>query len=101
MNFMSSNFRSATRFTLIFAIAVSLMVSAPAQSHPERGQNDSAVAVRMQRVENGIPPIPLSATEPPLQLNIEKLMQLYKVSRAQRGSNRQFQDCLGQGLRYY
>ncbi len=79
MNFMSSNFRSATRFTLIFAIAVSLMVPAPAQSHPERGQNDSAVAVRMQRVENGIPPIPLSATEPPLQLNIEKLMQLYKV----------------------
>jgi CubicO group peptidase (beta-lactamase class C family) len=30
-------------------------------------------------VENGIPPIPLSGTEPPLQLHIEKLMQLYKV----------------------
>lgn len=32
----------------------------------------------MQRVENGIPPIPISGTEPPLQLNLEKLMQLYK-----------------------
>jgi CubicO group peptidase (beta-lactamase class C family) len=32
----------------------------------------------MQRVESGIPAIPLSGTEPPLQLNLEKLMQLYK-----------------------
>ena len=33
----------------------------------------------MQRVENGIPPIPLSGAEPPLQLNLEKLIELYKV----------------------
>jgi len=33
----------------------------------------------MQRVENGIPPIPLSGTEPPLQLDLKNLMDLYKV----------------------
>jgi len=43
------------------------------------GADDSDLAARIQRVENGIPPIPLSGSEPPLQLNLENLMQLYKV----------------------
>ena len=41
--------------------------------------NDPAQASRIQRVENGIPPIPLSEGEPPLQLDLKKLMQLYNV----------------------
>jgi CubicO group peptidase (beta-lactamase class C family) len=71
--------RSSTRFVLVSAIALSLIVSAPAQSNPQRGQKNSDDTARIQRVENGIPPIPLSGAEPPLQLNLEKLMQLYKV----------------------
>ncbi len=41
-------------------------------------QNDSGSAARIQRVENGIAPIPLSESEP-LKLNVERLMQIYKV----------------------
>jgi CubicO group peptidase (beta-lactamase class C family) len=70
-------FKSSTSFVQVAAIALSLIISSPAQSNPKRGPKDSDAA-RLQRVENGIPPIPLSGTEPPLQLNLEKLMQLYK-----------------------
>jgi CubicO group peptidase (beta-lactamase class C family) len=34
---------------------------------------------RIERVENGIPPIPLGENEPPLQVNLQKLMEVYKV----------------------
>jgi CubicO group peptidase (beta-lactamase class C family) len=64
-------FRS-TRLILFAFIALSI-ASAAAQSASESNQ-----AARIQRVESGIPPIPLSDAEPPLQLNLEKLMQLYK-----------------------
>jgi|CZKD01.1.fsa_nt_gi CubicO group peptidase (beta-lactamase class C family) len=70
--------RSSTRFVLICAVALSLTVSSLAQSKSQSAQKDSDLAARMQRVENGIAPIPLSATEPTTQLNVEKLMQLYK-----------------------
>jgi CubicO group peptidase (beta-lactamase class C family) len=70
--------RSSTRFVLICAVALSLTVSALAQSKSQSAQKDSDLAARMQRVENGIPPIPLSAAEPATPLSIEKLMELYK-----------------------
>ncbi len=41
--------------------------------------NDGQVAVRIQRVENGIPSISLGADKPPLELNIARLMEIYKV----------------------
>lgn len=37
------------------------------------------LAERIQRVENGLAPVPLGENEPPLQLNLEQLMKLYKV----------------------
>src|SRR5580698_11492025 len=64
--------RSA-RWILFLSVVLSLLTSVTAQSN---SQPDAAA--RIQRVENGIPPIPLSAAEAPLQLNLEKLMQLYK-----------------------
>jgi CubicO group peptidase (beta-lactamase class C family) len=64
-------FRS-TRLILFASLSLSLIPSAVAQA---ASQPDAA---RIQRVESGIPPIPLSAAEPPLQLNLEKLMELYK-----------------------
>jgi CubicO group peptidase (beta-lactamase class C family) len=63
-------FRSKCFVLLTFALT--LTISAAAQSKP-----DTDTAARIQRVENGIPPIPLSDAEPPMALNITKLMQLY------------------------
>jgi CubicO group peptidase (beta-lactamase class C family) len=61
------------RIILVSSIALAFIASAAAQS-----SSQPDVAARIQRVESGIPPIPLSAGEPPLQLNIEKLMEIYK-----------------------
>jgi len=71
-------FNASRNFVLVFTAALAVIVFTPAQSKSQRGQKDSDLSVRIQHVENGIPPIPLSGTEPPLQLNVEKLMQLYK-----------------------
>jgi CubicO group peptidase (beta-lactamase class C family) len=61
------------------AIALVLILSGAAWPSPKPAQTSSDLAARIQRVENGIPPIPYSDTEPPLQLSLEQLMQLYKV----------------------
>jgi CubicO group peptidase (beta-lactamase class C family) len=74
---MQSN--SALHFAFFLATTFSLVVFTAAQSKPRAHPKDSDLVTRIQRVENGIPPIPLSGTEPRLQLDIEKLMQLYKV----------------------
>jgi CubicO group peptidase (beta-lactamase class C family) len=67
-------------YTRIFlGAALCLIALALLPPNPNAGSNDSDVAARIQRVENGIPPIPISADEPPMHVNIEKLMQLYKV----------------------
>ena len=34
---------------------------------------------RIQRVEKGLPPLSMAGTEPPIELTLQKLMQLYKV----------------------
>ncbi|HEY6370311.1 MAG TPA: serine hydrolase domain-containing protein [Candidatus Sulfotelmatobacter sp.] len=70
--------RLSARFVLISAAALSLMVSAFAQSKPQSDDKHSELSARTQRVENGIPPIPVSATDPATPLNIEKLMELYQ-----------------------
>lgn len=70
--------RPLARFVLVFALVLCLSVSAFAQSKSQAAQKDSALSARIQRVENGIAPIPLSASEPATPLNIEKLMELYK-----------------------
>lgn len=53
-------------------ITIALIPSAVAQS------KSPDVAARIQRVESRIPPIPLSDTEPPLQLDLDRLMEIYK-----------------------
>lgn len=65
-------FRSV-RLIFFASVVIALVASSAAQSAPQADE-----AARIQRVESGIPPIPLSDAEPPLQLNLEKLMQLYK-----------------------
>ena len=34
---------------------------------------------RIERIEKGLPPLSLAGTEPPIELTLRKLMQLYKV----------------------
>src|SRR6202047_4541567 len=71
--------KSALHFAFFLATTFSLVVFTAAQSKPRAHPKDSDLVTRIQRVENGIPPIPLSGTEPRLQLNLEKLIELYKV----------------------
>lgn len=67
------------RFVLLACIVLSFTVSGSALPNAKSGQNDSDLNARIQRVEEGIPPISLGDSEPPLQLNVQKLMQIYKV----------------------
>lgn len=71
------NFQSPRSVALTCVIAISLMVSAFAAPKPET--NDPQLAARIQRVENGIPPISLGPNEAPLQLSVQELMKIYKV----------------------
>ena len=71
--------KSSPYMHILFLAALCLLALATLQANPQAGSNGSDNAARIQRVENGIPPIPLSGNAPPMQLNIEKLMQLYKV----------------------
>lgn len=71
--------KSSPYMHILFLAALCLLALATLQANPQSGSNGSDNAARIQRVENGIPPIPLSGNAPPMQLNIEKLMQLYKV----------------------
>ncbi len=66
-------------FLLLLAIPVALILCAATQPGSSSDQVSSELAARIQRVENGIPPIPISDAGPPLQLNLEQLMQTYKV----------------------
>jgi CubicO group peptidase (beta-lactamase class C family) len=68
---------SYVRFAQLATLALVLITSTSANLQADNA--DSALAARMQRVEDGIPPIPLDANQPPLQPNLAKLMQLYKV----------------------
>jgi CubicO group peptidase (beta-lactamase class C family) len=61
------------------AVALVLILCAATRPNPKTEQTSSELAARIQRVENGIPPIPFSDTEPPLHLTLEQLMQIYKV----------------------
>ena len=62
---------------LLLSSAISSSLPTAAPRNPRSGKKDADLAAQIQRVENGFPPIPLSSSEPPLQLNLEKLMELY------------------------
>jgi CubicO group peptidase (beta-lactamase class C family) len=65
---------------LVLAAAVVVASVAARAYHTEPPQTaDAAIAERIHRIETGFAPIPLNANEPPLQFNLQKLMELYKV----------------------
>ena len=71
------NSKSSRTAVLLSVIVISLISSASPRPNPET--TDSRLATRIQRVENGIPPISLGSNEAPLQLNLAELMKIYKV----------------------
>jgi CubicO group peptidase (beta-lactamase class C family) len=71
--------RCFTLFILLSTVTLVLILCAAVRPNPMPQQTSSELAARIQRVENGFPPIPFSETEPPLQLSLEQLMQIYKV----------------------
>jgi CubicO group peptidase (beta-lactamase class C family) len=56
-----------------------LIASAAGLPKPQPEPADPQLAARIQRVENGIPPISLGQSEPLLRLNLPELMKIYKV----------------------
>lgn len=72
----SSSFK---RFFLPACVTFFLTIPNGALALAQSGQSDFDLNARMQRVEDCIPSISLGDSEPPLQLNIQKLMQFYKV----------------------
>jgi len=70
----------ALRTAGLIAGVFAFTVLAGARSQPPvASSDDSQVAARIQRVENGIPSISLGVSEPPLQLSVPRLMEIYKV----------------------
>ena len=71
--------RSSKTAVLLLAATALLILCAATRPGSGSSQVSSQLAARIQRVENGIPPISFSDAAPPLQLSLEQLMQLYKV----------------------
>jgi CubicO group peptidase (beta-lactamase class C family) len=64
---------------LLLSILAVLILCAATRSGSRPDQGSSELAGQIQRVENGIPPIPISDGQPPLRLNLKQLMQTYRV----------------------
>jgi CubicO group peptidase (beta-lactamase class C family) len=82
---MHSNLTKTIRTSLVVLVIclVCTVSSASAQAAKGEAKTNNASAPleqRIERVENGIPPIPLGENEPPLQVNLQKLMEVYKVT---------------------
>jgi CubicO group peptidase (beta-lactamase class C family) len=73
------NSKSSRSIVLILAGVVSLIASASALPQPQPETPDPRLAARIQRVENGIPPISLGPNEAPVRLSLPELMKIYKV----------------------
>jgi hypothetical protein len=64
---------------ILLAILAVLILCAATRPDSGPDQIPSDLAGQIQRVENGIPPIPISDSAPALRLSLEQLMQTYKV----------------------
>jgi len=81
---MHSNLSGTSRLLLLEFVIGLVCLASSADAHPAKSQakTDAATAEleqRITRIENGIPSIHLSENEPPLQFNLQKLMEVYKV----------------------
>jgi CubicO group peptidase (beta-lactamase class C family) len=69
------------RHALVVAFLVSIMLHLNARSEASAGsaQNPGDQEARIQRIEATAVEVPMREAEPPLRLDLQKLMQLYKV----------------------
>jgi CubicO group peptidase (beta-lactamase class C family) len=71
-------FRTALGKIIMIALTF-LVFSARPASAQSPGDPPPPPAERIHRIENGLPPIKISDTDPPLQLSLANLMEMYKV----------------------
>jgi CubicO group peptidase (beta-lactamase class C family) len=71
--------RARSSKIVVLAITALLILCAATRPGSRPNHVSPEPDARIQRVENGIPPIPISGTEPPQRFNLQQLMQLYKV----------------------
>jgi CubicO group peptidase (beta-lactamase class C family) len=77
---MQARHASAMRYLFAMLITSLVFVTASTDAQIVRANEVSAdQAQRIARVENGIPAIPMGENEAPLQVSLQKLMEIYKV----------------------
>jgi CubicO group peptidase (beta-lactamase class C family) len=80
---MRSNLTRTIQTLLILLVGLILVVATvsaqTATSQAKASDTSKDLAQRIERVENGFPSISLGENEPPLQVNLQKLMEVYKV----------------------
>jgi len=62
-----------------FFIFISLHLNSQFKAYPGSDQNPNDYAARIQRIEATAADVPMGGNEPPVRLDRQKLMQLYKV----------------------
>jgi len=62
-----------------FLICVTLQLGAQSQTSAGSSQNPDAQEARIRRIEASAVDMPMGANEPPLRLDLQRLMELYKV----------------------
>jgi len=72
---------NTVRLVLTFSLWLYVTVTVGAQSNTPAGsaKSSDADAARIHRIEATVVDMPMGENEPPLRLNLSKLMQLYKV----------------------
>jgi CubicO group peptidase (beta-lactamase class C family) len=75
---MKANWPRIAHVILAGTIVVASVAAWARRTNPQPSA-DSADAERIHRVETNLASITLGASEPPLELNLLKLMELYKV----------------------
>ena len=73
--------KSTVRLVLAvaFSINIALFLGAQSKTSPGSARNPDAGKERIHRIETTVVDMPMGENEPPLRLDIQKLMQLYKV----------------------
>jgi CubicO group peptidase (beta-lactamase class C family) len=63
----------------IFFFVLGVAGSASSQHSPKTSESAAELAARIRRVENGMPPLTVSESQPPMQMNLEQLMAAYRI----------------------
>ena len=71
--------KNTFRFVLAAAFLISVTPRMGARTSAPSATNPDAQGARIQRIEAAVVDLPMGANQPPLRLDLQKLMELYKV----------------------